>query len=512
MAGIEITLGGDFSVLNKLKKDAASAAESVKNSFAKDIGGKVFAGLGIAAGAAMAGIVVSVKKAIDAGGNLNDMMARTGAGGEGLVILQQAFKNVGMSAEQVPAALAKMQKALAGSNEEGEETNSTFERLRLSAAKLSNLDAVDAFREIGTAIAAISDPAERASATMAIFGKSASELLALMTDASAFSGAEEMVGGMAKMLAENASKLDSAGDSLGSLETKVTQLGLGLAVELLPALDAVAKSINASDLTAVGTAIGGMVTATASFTGYMLKLADNNPFYKLIEQAGYYKTMMSDTGSTTMPAVVEQVKKAVVDVAIEGPVEAKKTSAEIALEKTKETKEKELQILREAAATTYNLESEMLSARLRGDEQKIASLQREAAIRAEMAKLEKAGFSEREARTPATAAVDAEATASLRERQRDEAQRATDEQSQQARSERLSLQNEVQNRLERTQSDIAGQSFDSTIGAMGSMQRIGGGGGAVSSGLDYARKSADLQKEANAYLKQIVELSRTVDY
>jgi hypothetical protein len=152
---------------------------------------------------------------------------------------------------------------------------------------------------------------------------------------------------------------------------------------------------------------------------------------------------------------------------------------------------------RAAALEEYNLDSAILSARLKSDAAKLASLEREKKIREEMKRLESAGFTTAEARKPAEAKVDAEAAATKKE---DAAKKAEDE--------RQKIQDTLQGKLDSARDQIDGQQFSSTIGSISSMQRIGGGGGAVGSGLDYARQAADLQREANTLMRQLIEVSR----
>jgi hypothetical protein len=169
-------------------------------------------GAAVGGAAVFAGVTAAVKSAIDAGGELNDMMTRTGASGEGLFVMQKAFENAGIAASQVPAALNKMQKSLVGGND-------GFDKLGLSIAGLMDMDATDAFRSIAENIADVEDPSQRAAIAMEIFGKSGASLLALMNDGGAFSQAEEQVGSLGKTLAENAGRLDAVGDSLGQINT-----------------------------------------------------------------------------------------------------------------------------------------------------------------------------------------------------------------------------------------------------------------------------------------------------
>jgi hypothetical protein len=208
-------------------------------------------GVGMAAAlpaAAFAGVVASMKSAIDAGGKLSDMMARTGADGEKLFVMQRAFENAGIAGGKVPAVLNKMQKALAGVNEEGKRVQSrVFSDLGLNVMELQGMDAAAAFEKMAGAFAKIPDPAKRAALAMELFGRSGGELLVLMNDGKAFEVAAQQVGGLGKTLADNAEKLDKISDSMKTLGVKAQQVGAEIAVELLPALEGIADTLNAMD-------------------------------------------------------------------------------------------------------------------------------------------------------------------------------------------------------------------------------------------------------------------------
>jgi membrane protein involved in colicin uptake len=150
----------------------------------------------------------------------------------------------------------------------------------------------------------------------------------------------------------------------------------------------------------------------------------------------------------------------------------------------------------------YNLEAKILAARIRGDADRLAKLEREKAIREEMKKLESAGFTAAEARTPAERKVDADKMAADAEAKR---QAAIDE--------RRTAQEVLAGKVNGTRETMDSLQFQSSIGAVSSMQRIGGGGGAVSSGLDYARQQSDLLRELNTSMRQLIDVSRQpIDY
>lgn len=523
MAGISITLAGNFQKLDELKDKAGKTASSIKSSFKSITGSAAFGGVAIAATAAFAGVVAAVKSAVDAGGELNDMMARTGAAGKGLVIMQRAFENAGMAASQVPQALNKMQKSLAGVNEEGEPTNEAFAKLGLSIADLLTLDPVEAFKRTAEAIASIQSAAQRTAVVMEIFGKSGGEMLAVLTDPAAFSGAAEQVGSLGDTLADNAAKLDAVGDAFGALDTKVQQIGAEVAVSLLPQLEALGQWLNETDFSAVGGGIGIIVEKIASLGEMLAEVSQYMPLMMLMNK-------MADltVGGAADP---EKAKKMLAEwqandpmhgkSRVEGDAQKQATAAQVlsdtesakgAKGREKEAKDAERAAKavekkadaaakaaedtaksRAAALDEYNLESAILSARLAGDAKRIESLEREKKIREEMAKLTQAGFTADEARKPSEAKVDAEAKIEAKKKEHEENDK---------------IRKTLEGKIEDNQGKQDSLHFESTVGAISSMQRIGGGGGAVGSGLDYQRQAADLQREGNELTRQLIELNR----
>lgn len=495
MAGISITLAGNFAKLDELKSKAQKAAASIKDNFSKVTNTAAFKGLAVGATAAFAGITAAVAKAVNKGGALNDMMLRTGASGKGLVILQKAFENAGVAGDKLPGALNKMQKALAGVNEEGEPTTQAFAKLGLSIQELQSLDPVEAFRKTSQAIAELPDPSMRAAAAMKIFGKAGGELLAVMNDPQAFSQARDQVGSLADMLPGAAGDFDNVGDALASFDAKVEQLGTRIAIGLLPVLESMVELMNAIDF--------GTFDWTNPFSSELTPADRERAKQKAADWAsddpmhGKSKKEVDAAKLDAQNADFWRRKEAEKQEAIKKRAEKERAAAEKQAEadrkKAEATKES-----RAAAAEEYRLENAILAARLKGDADRLAKLEREKAIREEMKRLESAGFTPEEARKPAEAKVDAEKKANDAEARREEAKKRQRE-----------TQEELAAKLKDSRKELENLEYQSSVGSISSMQRIGGGGGAVASGLDYQRQVADLQREANSYLRQLIEVSRT---
>ena len=487
MAGISITLAGNFTKLDELKDKASKTASSIKSSFKAVTGTAAFGGLAIGATAAFAAVTASIAKVIDHGGELNDMMLRTGASGKGLLILQKAFANAGIAADKVPSVLNKMQKALAGVNEEGQPTTQAFDKLGLSIEELQNLDPVEAFQKTAQAIASIQTPAQRTTAAMEIFGKSGGELLAVMNDPGAWAQAREQIGSLGDTLPGMAGDLDSVGDALGSFGAKSEQLGARLAVGLLPYLESLTELINSINM--------GTFDITNPFSSE-LKPADREAAKQKAADmakddplAGKSSTEVEKQKLDAANSYFWQKKETEKQDAIKKRTDIERAAAEKQAESDKKTaaaKER----TRAAALEEYNLESQMITARLKGDADRIATLEREKKIREEMKRLQDAGFTAKEARKPAEAKVDAEKKATAQE------------------AEKAKIEATLQGKLDEVKLKQSGLQFESSIGSISSMQRIGGGGGAVGSGLDYQRTATDLQREANSLIRQLIEATR----
>lgn len=530
MAGVKVTLSGNFTKLDELKGKANSTAASIRRAFGSDFGKKAFAGLAAGATAAIAAVTAATVSAIKAGGELSDMVTRTGADGAKLVVLQRAFQNAGLAATQLPAVLNKMQKALAGVNDEGQRVQTrVFNDLGLSIEELRAADPADAFAQMSEALARIEDPAQRAALAMEIFGRSGGELLVLMRETGAFERAEKEVGALARTLAANADEFDYVADSMSLFQVKLQQLGAGVAVELLPQLIQLSDWFAELDLTSIGNGLGEMVSKTAEWGEALAQVAKFLPVVMIIQKEfnavadRMFGGPLTDADRAKARAMAEShaakdpnYMKGRDQVAAEkaAKVAANQTAAEsraLAADAAKAARDAERAAdaaerkavadaeaaaerakTRAAAMEEYNLESELLDARIAGDEARIAAAERELKIRREIAALVSQGFTAKEARRPAEAKVDAEARAAKLEQDR----RAAADAKAKADEEGLRALEDLTRQRDALR-------FQSTIGAISAMQRVGGGGGAVSSGLDYQRQATDLTREILGVVREM---------
>jgi hypothetical protein len=115
-------------------------------------------------------------------------------------------------------------------------------------------------------IAGISDPAQRARASMEVFGKSGGELLPLLNNFSGeLDGARGQLGSMPGVMDRSARAMDDLGDSLDAIGKKTTEFAGGFLEKALPSLNAFTKSLSGIDAAGWGQALMKQVMSVSDF-------------------------------------------------------------------------------------------------------------------------------------------------------------------------------------------------------------------------------------------------------
>jgi hypothetical protein len=226
----------------------------------------------LAALGSLAGAFAAVKSSLDMGGRLSDISSQTGIAVGDLVVLEQAFKNAGLGAEQVGPSINRLQRAIVQAGQGGTGASDTFAKLGLSLAQLESQSPSEQFKSVATAIQGIQSPAARTAAAMEIFGKSGGKMLTLFSDSNAFATAATQVGGLAGVMAANAGSFDSISDSLGAASLKGQQLSAAFTAALAPALERIATTLDQTDLTGLGEMLGGVALAAINLGGVLAQM------------------------------------------------------------------------------------------------------------------------------------------------------------------------------------------------------------------------------------------------
>jgi hypothetical protein len=264
-AAKDLNLG---STIDKLKKELGSTQAAAKDaskgfdmSFGKIGLAAGVAGVAVKAGmmaveaatAAASAVVAGFGQAIDLGGQLTDLSSRTGETAGSLLVLQRAFENAGVGADKVGPSINKLQKFMAEAAAGGAEQSATLTALGLSMTDLAGKTPTQQMEVLAKKIAGISDPAERARASMEVFGKSGGELLPLLNNFSGeLDGARDQLGSMPEVMDRSARAMDDLGDSLDAIGKKTTEFAAGFLEDALPALNTFTAALSGVDATGWG--------------------------------------------------------------------------------------------------------------------------------------------------------------------------------------------------------------------------------------------------------------------
>jgi hypothetical protein len=249
--GVSSTLIKIRGSLENLEQSTKQASQSFDTSF------KGMAIAGAAAGAAVAAgmkvidlaadatraVVDKMGEALDLGGELSDLSARTGESAGNLLILQRAFDNTGIGADKVGTAVNKLQKFITDASMGAEKQSAALARLGLSMTDLANMTPTEQMQVLADRISRIENPTERAAMAMQVFGKSGGELLPLLTNFSGeIANAKGELGTMPEIMDRSANAFDAISDKIGVVKGKVTEFAAGLLESAIPALS---KFLNA---------------------------------------------------------------------------------------------------------------------------------------------------------------------------------------------------------------------------------------------------------------------------
>ena len=263
--GLTATLGKINGSLNDIDKNTKKASESVNTSFASMVkaGAALALGFGAikAAAALVSGTFGTFKDALDLGGELSDMSARTGIAVKDLVVLGRAFENAGKSAGDVGGVVNKMQKAIIEAGEGVAKPKMAFETLGISLEEIKKKSPSDQLDLIGKAISGIQDPALKSKTAMDIFGKSGAEMLAFFESGKGgIEGARKELGSFADIMGLNAAQMDTISDQFNAIKNKALEFAAGMLSKLLPAIELVTTALSRIDAAALGASLANVFT------------------------------------------------------------------------------------------------------------------------------------------------------------------------------------------------------------------------------------------------------------
>lgn len=263
IANLDVALNLSSAAFTRGAKVAGGAVSELKGGLTSLQG--ILAGVGVTLSAgAFVALVKSSADSIDHIGKLSD---RLGVTTESLLTMHHAADLAGISAEEMDGALSKMLQNLGGaqSSEDGGKIGDALQQLGLSAKYLANIDTDKALGMIADGMAKIQNPAQRAAAAVAIFGKAGQKLLPMLMEGSrGISKAREDLeksGGMFSRA--DALRVEAANDAITRLKLTTQALGQQFAIQLSPFIEAAADKLR--DMATNGTGMAEKVTKGLGF-------------------------------------------------------------------------------------------------------------------------------------------------------------------------------------------------------------------------------------------------------
>jgi hypothetical protein len=196
--------------------------------------------------------------ALDLGGRLDDLSKRTGETAGSLFILEGAFKEAGLSADQVGTTINKLQNFMQDAANGGERQTATMNKLGISLEQLAGKTPTQQMEIFAQKIAGIQDPTQRAATASEVFGeKLGGKLLPLLLEfPQTLDNVRDRTGGMADVMDESAATFARAGDTIDAVEGKLTQFAAGILSETIPALESLGASVEEVDAAGLGQKVG----------------------------------------------------------------------------------------------------------------------------------------------------------------------------------------------------------------------------------------------------------------
>ena len=203
-------------------------------------------------------VVQGFADALDLGGRLNELSQRTGETAGKLLVLETAFKNSGLEADQVGTAINKLQNFMQDAANGGDKQRAAMQSLGVSMSELAGKTPTEQMKIFADRIAGIEDPTKRAAMASEVFGdKLGGKLLPLFSDFSTnLEDARAKVGSLEQVMDENAATFDAASETIDAVKGKMAAFAAGVLSETIPALEDLGKSMEQVDAAGLGQDVG----------------------------------------------------------------------------------------------------------------------------------------------------------------------------------------------------------------------------------------------------------------
>jgi hypothetical protein len=219
---------------------------------AQSAAGKLQSAFKFAGGGLLGGAVIGIaQQAIELGDNLNKAAIKAGVSGRAISELAFAAGQADIELASLSNALRFMQTNLSKAASGSKEANNVLSALGLTIEGIKGLQADKQFELIADRVASLTDPADRARASVELFGKSGAELLPLFEQgAEGIRKAREEAQRLgASLTDQQIQKLAEADDAIKRLSQSWQNFAARLTSFVAPALTAVLDQLSGANVT-----------------------------------------------------------------------------------------------------------------------------------------------------------------------------------------------------------------------------------------------------------------------
>lgn len=201
---------------------------------------------GMAAAAAATGLsIFGISQRIETLAGVVDKANQTGLSAEFIQQLGFAADQSGVSVDGLLGGLAKMTIELGKTQLNSEETSNNLKQIGLEASSLADMKPEDQFLAIADAISKLPTAAEKAAATVAIFGRSTSEMIPLLGEGEKGIRAlmEEAKNLKIGISTEDLQSIAKADDAMARMKSSLSSVVSNIAVSLAPVFEQISNSL-----------------------------------------------------------------------------------------------------------------------------------------------------------------------------------------------------------------------------------------------------------------------------
>lgn len=293
MAGISITLGGNFAVLNQLQAKVAETAAKIRDGFAERIGHRMFDGLIASAGTVARRLPEAIKLSIDAASDLNETLSQTSAiFGSGTDAILDWSKNsadaLGLSRQEALAAASDfggMFRVMGLGQGQVSSMSTRLVELAADLASFRNTSVPEAIQSIGAALRGEAEPIRKYNvllndATL----KSEAMARGLSNGKSALDPTTKALAAYSAILSQTtdaqgdfARTSDGLANSQRQISARLRDLTAAVGQEFLPAAEQFVGWLESINVETAANTVGGLTQMISDLASAMLKFQATNP-------------------------------------------------------------------------------------------------------------------------------------------------------------------------------------------------------------------------------------------